>query len=101
MHDLEPSTPRTQHRTCMSLVPRLSLARWVFEDNVTDLEDTDWQGVRAVFANGFQKPWEEGCAHDLEFEGFWVGNFYCERTRVWTVHEGEVFLMRALCCPVY
>lgn len=96
MYDLEPSAPCTPHRTRVSLVPCLSLARRIFEDDIAELEYADRQGVRAVFADGFKEPWEEGRAHNLEFEGFWIGDFDCEGTGVGAVHERKVFLVRAL-----
>lgn len=28
----------------------------------------------AIFADGFEQSRDQGCSHDLEFEGLWIGD---------------------------
>lgn len=96
MHNLEPCRLVTPYRRRMSHVPRLSLSRHVFENNIIDVKDLDRQRMRTVFTDGFEKAWEEGGSDDLEFQCFGVPDFDDLAAVVFTVQPIKVLLMRAL-----
>lgn len=55
MDNLEPSGLVTPHPRCMSLIPRLTLPFSILESYIRGLEDSDWERMRAVLANGLQE----------------------------------------------
>ena len=71
--DLEAAALGQERRGEVALVAAFALQGHVLEGDVADFEDLDGEAVVFVFPQGFEEAGEEGCADDLVFRCFRIG----------------------------
>lgn len=96
MHDLKPRSSSAEDSRHTTNVARLSLDRRVLDDDIADLEDAERQCVLAVLADRLEHAGEERRSHDLVLDRLGVGEDDGDVSRVFSVEELEVLVVRAL-----
>lgn len=79
----------------VAFVAAFALEGEVFEGYVADFEYFDGDAVVFIFSEGLEETGKEGCAHDLVFRGFRVGQSDGGRAIVDAVQVCEVLGVRA------
>ena len=94
MHDLEPCSSAAEDSSDPTDVARLALDRSVLDDDVADLENAERKGMLAVLADRLEHAGEERRSHDLVLDRLGVGEDDGDVSRVFSVQELEVLVVR-------
>lgn len=97
VYDLKASRLITPNRRRFTNIPRLSLSRSVFDNDVGSLEDANGERVRSVLANRLEKARKERGPNDLVLKRFGIGEPHDFRAVICAIEPREILFVRALC----